>query len=369
MKNKFGIIVSQYSQGAPIGPMLTSRLYCEQLVASGYGDHVLVLTTDLNVANVKAEFSFADDVTVIQLRSFLPVLLRSTLSLTAISAINNLYKKSRFVTVLWYPGIALALNSLKLSRTAVVMMDSQVRLIKSTSSPKDGPFSYYRRLCVYVYLENRIIKKSPCVAFVSKEDFGKDLTNRTNIVFTRLPLPTHKIDIPEYKKLPPRLLIPRPELDLLYSFLKAIKPYGIFDIHVLINKDLPSLEQEVKHNKFIDNYDEFYREGGLVVLLDKGGAGTTNRSITASRHGLPFIGTLSALRGHEFIFPNCLCHSDNIDTLAEVAAKSVGRLASDINPAIYNYLTEFTPANAVIPLIEKLASLKESLKMDPISPL
>lgn len=359
MKKEYGIIISDYKAGAPIGPMLTARIYCQQLILSGFGGNILLLTSDDDVDRIRNDFHFANSLEIVKTNDFIPVILRSLVTMRVRRAIKNLYSKSKFVTVIWYPGAALGINRSSLKRSAIVMMDSQVKLIESTANPK-GPLDqirHYLRKYVYGHLERRIINTSPCVAFVSRDDVDRSIHQHNNIIFPKLPLSASHLQIPKPRALPPKILIPRPDIDLLSTFLSHLRVHGDFDIHVLLNSDLPSSCKNVKHTRYIENYEDFFFPGGLVVLLDKGGAGTTNRSIVVSKFGLPFIGTLSSTRGHDYLFPNCICSSDNIVDLAKCAAKRIFDIQTITSHSLIEYLKSFKPENAVRPLINKLKEI------------
>jgi hypothetical protein len=360
LKNKIRIIISSYRNGSPIGPMNTARLYSKALCESSeisIQEVLIICDKNSNIDLVKQDYNFAKNLKIIESKSKLPILLRPLFEKNIRSEINRIYNNDDIVVAIWYPAIVLNLTPSMLKKTIVVMMDSQVGLIFSTLTN----FNWIKyignlsRLLIYSFLEFYIGIYARTIAFVSEDDLKLfPRKNLSRVIYPKLPIDNY------FKKLsfgvfPAIILIPRPDLQLLSEFLDKIPNVNCTNIVVLYNGQLDSnISQRVTHIKFVNNYLDFYTSGGLVVLLDKGGAGVTNRVLAVSSLGLPFIGTISSLRGHRYEFPNCLLASDDIEQLALKAVSSLSFINAEFNDDLRNYVNAHFYKNACLPIINSI---------------
>jgi len=363
-KNKIGFIVSNYAAGSPIGPMLTSRLYLEEIFKGGIVGPTLCITPkNSDKENIIKDFYLSENLDVVGVDFRLPIPLRIASSMRAIFEVYNLYKKCDYVHVFWYPGVIHLLPRFLIKRTFFTMMDSQFKLIKETSRPKSliEKIVLNLRLSIYKRYESKIHENSLLVNYVSLEDVSSCYRDNTNLVITKLPTYNDELAIFKAdKRIQNKILIPRPDPVLLRYFIEELNKIKKCSIEILANFDLDERIKKmsnVKHIRYIDNYDSFYAQGGLVVLLDAGGAGTTNRSLAACRHSLPFISTVAALRGHSFNFVNALTISDDIKKLAKSAAENIDNIRRIESDELSDYLKLFKARNASAPLIKKIAAI------------
>ena len=356
-KHGIGYLVSNYKAGAPTGPMLTSREYIRALHNLGLPGPVMIITGPReDVDGIRRDFSFAAELHVVHSPYSLPVLVRA---ISVWPAIRAFYSDNKTVNAYWFPGIVTSLSRSLLKRTAMTMMDSQVRLIETTTHTAGVVEAITKTAKVLLYrtLEARIHRHCLVANYVSAADLSARALADECVLLTRIPFDSALQQVPrDGTELPPRLLIPRPTLSLLLPFLAEFRRLSSCEVVVLLNEDIPQLNQysNVRHVRFVDRYGDFYEAGGLVVLLDRGGAGTTNRSIVASLYGLPFVATKPALRGHDFIFPNALLVSNSAEQLATHAAQVINRLRTVFPASLDRYLAGFAPEEAVKPLARRL---------------
>lgn len=354
---KIAYIISNYKPGAPIGPMLTSRLYLEELYLDGLIGPVIIYTDAPNAEqDILSEFAFASDVKIVYSSCSWPILFRPIFNSNYYREIRRIYRENSIVVSFWYPGLVMALSRSMLNRSVIVMMDSQVKLIQSTLAVSTFRSVVLKKIKIFIYkrMEDRISKFAKIQSFVSSDDVRRDGPSASNIVITKLPLLMGHVtpSFADTARLPVKILIPRPDKKMLFEFIQQFRHRSTEQIEILLNDDLHELAnvKSVTHIKFIKNYDDFYSKGGLVVLLDQGGAGTTNRLIVASKYGLPFISTPDGLRGHDFEFPNLLLVSNSIEKLANAAAETVTSLKRCDDLRLASYIAEHRARNAVRPL-------------------
>lgn len=363
-KGRLSIIVSSYRNGSPIGPMFTAKLYTKALCEANdisVLEVLVVCEKDSNIEKVSMEYSFAKNLTIVEAEKKMPILLRSVFDVGIRSAIRGLYKKSDLVVAIWYPGIILNLTPTMLKKSIVVMMDSQASLILSTLSSFEILYKVGNlfKLFVYTILEIYIGIYSRVIAYVSENDL-KLIPSRyaAKIIYPKLPI-EKPLDMHQHTgTLTPNILIPRPDPELLGEFIEKLSPMISSKIFVLLNAQLDSkISERVTHIKYVNNYLDFYSAGGLVVLLDRGGAGVTNRVLAVSSLGLPFIGTTSALRGHNFKFPNCLLISDNMLMLSKKAEEVLDFLQVEKSEDLKNYVKSHSYENAILPIKNSIIKL------------
>lgn len=365
-KSRVRIIVSSYKNGSPIGPMYTAKLYSKALCESNEVSvqEVLVVCEKNSIIElVREEYSFAKKLTIVEVKTRIPILLRSVFDVRIRSEINKIYEKSDVVIAIWYPGIILNLIPSKLKKSIIVMMDSQAGLILSTL----GGFNFIRnvgnifRLVAYSILEFYIGIYSGVIAYVSEADlkfFPRKYLSK--VIYPKLPMERNFESLAQSGALPPNILIPRPDPQLLAEFIEKIPSINSNKIFVLLNGQLDSkIRERVTHIKYVNNYLDFYSVGGLVVLLDKGGAGVTNRVLAVSSLGLPFIGTISSLRGHDFKFPNCLLATDKIDQLARKTISALDCLHVEDSDKLRKYVRSHYYENAFFPIKNSILDFKK----------
>ncbi len=356
--NRVGFIISYYKKGAPHGPMLTCKMYANELAIKISGSTILIFV-DMgeDIDAIKLEFKNFKVIKVVEVSARWPVLLRPIFNKNIRDEIKNLYKSSDYLYLLWFPPLIMAFSSKMLTKTMITMMDSQVKLIETTYQAKNliNVIKKYIKILIFRFIENRIIKYSPMVNYVSKNDLNYKNLECKNIVISKIPFDNflnHKVQKSE--QFIKRILIPRPDEFLLQKFIEEFRQISDIEILILLKEEIPFIQNydNISHIKFIENYDNFYKLGSLVVLLDSGGAGMSNRSIVTSRHGLHFLGTYSSIRGHEFKFPNLIKISDNLSELAydaSVFMKLQNKTCFNTE-ILEEYLFSFKPDEAIRPI-------------------
>jgi hypothetical protein len=219
-------------------------------------------------------------------------------------------------------------------------MDSQALLIKSTSNTLLGRLKYF----LYRHIELYIGRKSYALNFVSERCalFYQNVVKK--LIVTKLPIRTDCIRISN-TRVPRRILIPRPNIDNLNHLdLSMFKRASV----QLLTKDITYSEQYSLIN-FVDDYCAWFSNGGLVLLLDKGGAGVPNRFLISAALGLPIIATFDALRGIDWDYSNLLLVSNDMN--------AINSFIKDLDFTKLKYVDEpeqiknYFPSEAVKPLI------------------
>jgi hypothetical protein len=359
VKKRIGIIVSNYS-----GPFeMMALLYAKGIVESNccqVSSLVIAGGYENLYEIIQDKFDGIHDIKAVYIDPTVSPLLRPILSKEFRKAIDEIYDNNDLVISLWFPGAIMATGYTKIRKTIFLMCDSQVKLIKTTIKNltfSKKAFAYLAYLC-YSVLEFYISTFAYKAIYASVHDLNKRRKSQKNIIVAKLPLQFTSV---QKKKagtpLPKIILVPRPDIQLLCQFIKNLEGVSQYEIKVLLNSPIPSeILNKITHIKYIDNYFDFFKDGGIVALLDSGGAGMSNRSLLISSLGLPFVGTPDSIRGHEVSLPNCLLISNDMSSLARSVVDNIDYLSIISTTELDNYITQYHYSNAVIPIIDSIAT-------------
>ena len=325
MKNTvFGVLDKNLS----IGPMYTSYLYIRYMIETDLL-HNMVLIKPHRSSLKQAIFKNAHGIkiTEIYMPKFIPVPLWIFHPRLILCLLKAYILKPNKVIILWYPPFILLQLKFLLRHTKFLMMDSQVRLILTTS--KDN-FLNRLKIQFYTYFEKRIVKNAQKAAFVSQTDAlmyaGADEVKLPTI---RPKFSKSSVDLQKKKRL--NVLLPRPDIFYLDDFHSYLNLGSGADVTILLNSDLPfTLQANWAHKKFLDDYEMAFRQADIVVLLDRGGAGVANRYITASKFGCSVFSTTDGVRGITGDWPNLIQVNDNLQELSEFLSNYINEL-NDLN--------------------------------------